>query len=32
MIPFICPSCGQLDIDNPECTSCVVDDGDAAAA
>lgn len=32
MIPFICPSCGRLDIDNPECASCVVaTDGDTAA-
>jgi hypothetical protein len=22
MIPFICPSCGHLDIDSPECASC----------
>ncbi|WP_431240266.1 hypothetical protein ACQ86B_12550 [Mycolicibacterium aichiense] len=22
MIPFICPACGQLDIDSPDCASC----------
>jgi hypothetical protein len=22
MIPFICPSCGHLDIDSPDCASC----------
>lgn len=23
VIPFICTSCGQMDIDSPECASCV---------
>ena len=23
MIPFICPTCGQVDIDSPDCASCV---------
>ncbi|OBG79960.1 hypothetical protein A5699_12160 [Mycobacterium sp. E802] len=22
VIPFICPSCGEFDIESPECTSC----------
>jgi ribosomal protein L32 len=22
MIPFICPTCGQFDLDNSACTSC----------
>lgn len=37
MIPFICTSCGQFDIDTPECASCAqgpgfVDTHDAAVA
>jgi hypothetical protein len=30
MIPFICPSCGQLDIDSPDCASCASVTNDAA--
>ncbi|MHA3024192.1 hypothetical protein ACXPWS_28450 [Mycobacterium sp. BMJ-28] len=22
MIPFICPDCGRIDIDTPDCLSC----------
>jgi predicted RNA-binding Zn-ribbon protein involved in translation (DUF1610 family) len=22
MIPFICPTCGDIDIDTPDCASC----------
>ncbi len=33
MIPFICPTCGRVDIDSPDCTSCAaIANGDAAAA
>jgi hypothetical protein len=24
MIPFICPTCGRLDIDSPDCASCAI--------
>lgn len=27
MIPFICPTCGQFDLDSPACASCTADDG-----
>lgn len=30
MIPFICPTCGRLDIDSLECVAC--DGNDDAAA
>jgi len=30
MIPFICPSCGQLDIDSPDCASCAPTSQEAA--
>ena len=31
MIPFICPTCGQFDIDTPDCLSCVSPSRDIAA-
>jgi|EndMetStandDraft_8_1072994.scaffolds.fasta_scaffold01171_11 hypothetical protein len=31
MIPFICLSCGGVDIDNPDCVSCAGTNDDVAA-
>jgi len=29
MIPFICPTCGRLDIDSIECVACTANDDTA---